>query len=338
MNGAYAELTEEGVALGAGRGVTMPETMTRAASSRRPTVATAVSTAEATAEARTPVEQLRRPAPAPVPRLQAGPRRGAGDRSAPAILSELKTERAQASVDHRRTTAALADAVAGEAFDEAAARKAADDRVKSSESVQAAVARALGRIHALLQPEQRTQLAYLLRTGGRSSILVEVVGHRSSAIQRSRTHSGLFAVTIWPPGTTSRWAPGTSSVSSRLFSRGISESSSPVTTTVGHVMRRERRAGRVSEHGPEVGAIAVRSCVGCACKASGHPASSSAARGTSRAARRRRTNDGSRPRPSSAGDCPLERQPEEAHERRQVRRPHVQNPGARRDEHQPRDS
>jgi hypothetical protein len=31
--------------------------------------------------------------------------------------------------------------------------------------VQAAVARALGRIHALLQPEQRAQLAYLLRTG-----------------------------------------------------------------------------------------------------------------------------------------------------------------------------
>jgi hypothetical protein len=85
-----------------------------------------------------------------------------------AILSELKTERAQASVDHRRTTAALADAVAAEAFDEAGARKAAGDRVKSSESVQAAVARALGRIHALLQPEQRAKLAYLLRTGSLS--------------------------------------------------------------------------------------------------------------------------------------------------------------------------
>src|SRR5208283_2006281 len=36
-----------------------------------------------------------------------------------AILHDLKTERAQADVDHRRTTSALADAVASESFDEA---------------------------------------------------------------------------------------------------------------------------------------------------------------------------------------------------------------------------
>jgi len=85
-----------------------------------------------------------------------------------AILSELKTERAQAAVDHRRTTSALAEAVAAESFDEAKVKGAAGQRVKSDELVQAAVVRALGRIHALLSPEQRSKLAYLLRTGALS--------------------------------------------------------------------------------------------------------------------------------------------------------------------------
>lgn len=81
------------------------------------------------------------------------------------ILDELKTERAQTAVDHRRTTSALADAVAAESFDENKAKEATGERVKSAERVQAAVARALGRIHAVLEPEQRAKLAYLLRTG-----------------------------------------------------------------------------------------------------------------------------------------------------------------------------
>ena len=40
------------------------------------------------------------------------------------ILDELKTERAQAEVDRRRTTSAFADAVSGEVFDEARAAEA----------------------------------------------------------------------------------------------------------------------------------------------------------------------------------------------------------------------
>jgi Spy/CpxP family protein refolding chaperone len=81
------------------------------------------------------------------------------------ILDELKTERAQAAVDQRRTLAGLADAVEGEAFDEAKARAAADTRVRSAERLRDAVAKALGRIHAQLEPEQRKHLAYLIRTG-----------------------------------------------------------------------------------------------------------------------------------------------------------------------------
>ena len=82
-----------------------------------------------------------------------------------AIISELKTERAQAAVDDRRALTTLADAVAADTFDAARAAEATGSRARSAENVQAAVAKALERMHALLQPEQRTRLAYLLRTG-----------------------------------------------------------------------------------------------------------------------------------------------------------------------------
>jgi Spy/CpxP family protein refolding chaperone len=81
------------------------------------------------------------------------------------ILADLKTERAQAAVDHRRTVVAFADAIAGDAFDRARAGEGADLRVKSAERLREAVIHALERIHAVLQPHQRAQLAYLIRTG-----------------------------------------------------------------------------------------------------------------------------------------------------------------------------
>jgi len=85
-----------------------------------------------------------------------------------AILDELKTERAQAAVDDRRALSVLADAVSAESFDEGKVSAATGERAKSAARVEAAVARALGRIHKLLTAEQRAQLAYLLRTGGLS--------------------------------------------------------------------------------------------------------------------------------------------------------------------------
>ena len=81
------------------------------------------------------------------------------------ILDELKTERAQAAVDDRRTVAAFADAIGLEQFDETRAREGSDLRVQSAERLRAAVLKALGRIHALLDKDQRTELAYLIRTG-----------------------------------------------------------------------------------------------------------------------------------------------------------------------------
>jgi Spy/CpxP family protein refolding chaperone len=82
-----------------------------------------------------------------------------------AILSELKTERAQAAVDHRRSTAAFADRIADDTFDEAKVSEIAGSRVKTAEHLRGALVRALGKIHALLTPEQRQKLAYVIRTG-----------------------------------------------------------------------------------------------------------------------------------------------------------------------------
>ena len=81
------------------------------------------------------------------------------------ILDELKTERAQAEVDGRRTVSALADALCGDTFDSAKAAEGTALRVKSAERLRDAVLTALNRIHALLDPAQREKLAYLIRTG-----------------------------------------------------------------------------------------------------------------------------------------------------------------------------
>jgi Spy/CpxP family protein refolding chaperone len=81
------------------------------------------------------------------------------------VLDELKTERAQAAVDGRRALAELADAVGADTFDAAKAQTAGDRRVKSAERLRDAVLTALREIHALLNPEQRGRLAYLIRAG-----------------------------------------------------------------------------------------------------------------------------------------------------------------------------
>ena len=82
-----------------------------------------------------------------------------------AVINELKTERAQAAVDDRRALTLLADAAAGETFDAAKAGEAAKLRVESTQRVQQSVASSLAALHAVLDAEQRSRLAYLLRTG-----------------------------------------------------------------------------------------------------------------------------------------------------------------------------
>lgn len=84
------------------------------------------------------------------------------------VLKDLKTERAQAEVDNQRAIGGIADSLAGDEFDKEAAREAVDSRVESAKRVQDQVLEALAQIHAILEPEQREQLAYLIRTGSLS--------------------------------------------------------------------------------------------------------------------------------------------------------------------------
>ena len=81
------------------------------------------------------------------------------------ILDELKTERAQAEVDRRRTLSAFAEALSADTFDAAKATEGGDLRAKSAERVRDAVLKALKQIHSVLNAEQRVRLAYLIRTG-----------------------------------------------------------------------------------------------------------------------------------------------------------------------------
>jgi Spy/CpxP family protein refolding chaperone len=81
------------------------------------------------------------------------------------ILDAIKTERAQAAVDLRRTLSSFAEAIEGDTFDEAKAHAGASLRMQSAERLKSAVVTALGGLHRLLDPEQRKQLAYLIRTG-----------------------------------------------------------------------------------------------------------------------------------------------------------------------------
>ena len=81
------------------------------------------------------------------------------------ILDQLKTERAQAEVDRRRTVAAFADALTGDAFDSARAAEGGELRIQSAARLREAVLQALQQIHAVLNSDQRTRLAYLIRTG-----------------------------------------------------------------------------------------------------------------------------------------------------------------------------
>lgn len=81
------------------------------------------------------------------------------------ILDDLKTERAQAEVDSRRSTAAFADALGGESFDAEKAAAAGAMRVATAERLREAVTAALSRIHAMLDAPQRERLAYLIRSG-----------------------------------------------------------------------------------------------------------------------------------------------------------------------------
>ncbi|MEM7434351.1 MAG: Spy/CpxP family protein refolding chaperone [Myxococcota bacterium] len=82
-----------------------------------------------------------------------------------AILNVLKTERAQARLDERRSIAGLADAIGGESFDAGHAAEALEARVEAAKRLKKEVLATLEKTHAMLDEEQRKRLAYLLRSG-----------------------------------------------------------------------------------------------------------------------------------------------------------------------------
>lgn len=84
------------------------------------------------------------------------------------ILDRLKTDRAQAAVDERRTLSAFAEAVQGETFAEEIAGSGASTRKQTADLLADAVVTALREIHGLLNEDQRERLAYLIRTGALS--------------------------------------------------------------------------------------------------------------------------------------------------------------------------
>ena len=81
------------------------------------------------------------------------------------ILERLKIERAQAAVDLRRTAADLADALDGNEFNTERAGSASQTRVDTARRVQEALTTALRELHEVLDSDQRTQLATLIRRG-----------------------------------------------------------------------------------------------------------------------------------------------------------------------------
>jgi Spy/CpxP family protein refolding chaperone len=84
------------------------------------------------------------------------------------ILDDIKTERAQAEVDQRRSHKLMAEAFKAESFDPDKIKNATEQRVTSERRIQETIAAALERLFELLTPEQRAELAHLLRTGALS--------------------------------------------------------------------------------------------------------------------------------------------------------------------------
>jgi len=84
------------------------------------------------------------------------------------ILDQLKTDRAQAAVDDRRTLTDFAEAFASEQFGESQAKAGVERRKQSAEQLGQSVYKALSAIHGVLNAEQRERFAYLVRTGALS--------------------------------------------------------------------------------------------------------------------------------------------------------------------------
>ena len=81
------------------------------------------------------------------------------------VLDSLKTEREQAVLDEKKMTADLADLIARPDVSTESLEDTLSARVQSARQVQTHVARALQEIARVLDPDQREEFSYLIRTG-----------------------------------------------------------------------------------------------------------------------------------------------------------------------------
>jgi Spy/CpxP family protein refolding chaperone len=81
------------------------------------------------------------------------------------ILDRLKTGYGQARLDRQRSTSDVAAAFTAETLDEAQLNAALESRTRATEALNRELSGALKALYALLNPEQRREFAYLLRSG-----------------------------------------------------------------------------------------------------------------------------------------------------------------------------
>jgi hypothetical protein len=81
------------------------------------------------------------------------------------ILERVKIEREQASVDLRRAASEAADALEGAELEQAKLDSASERKLAAARRVQDALGEAFRSLHQVLRPEQREELASLIRTG-----------------------------------------------------------------------------------------------------------------------------------------------------------------------------
>ena len=86
-------------------------------------------------------------------------------RKVAAVLDRVKVEREQSELDEKKMVSALADLIEKPDLSTASVQETLSTRVRSTEKLQATIARSIGEIVAVLDPDQREEFAYLVRTG-----------------------------------------------------------------------------------------------------------------------------------------------------------------------------
>jgi len=82
-----------------------------------------------------------------------------------AVLDRVKMQREQSALDEKKVSGKLADLIEKPEFDSDSVKETLSDRVESTQSLQKTIAEAISEIVGLLDPDQREELAYLIRTG-----------------------------------------------------------------------------------------------------------------------------------------------------------------------------